>query len=165
MSKGRPMKQVTFRMKKKAWDALGEAVGRQNRSQVIRQFIAWYVREPGAKLPKRPGEEGFEEQFRKPQPKKTAQHLTEPQPHELYRFFDKYGELLYVGITMDFHARMKNHRHQKEWWVDAAWIEIEHHSNRRDALDAERMAIKTEKPLYNVAHNDSPDAVEQAGEA
>lgn len=159
MAKREPMKQVCFRIEKRLWDDLGDAVGKKNRSLVIRQFIAWYTREPGAKLPKRPGDEGFEEQFSKPKPRKTAQHLLDPHPHTLYRFFDKYGELLYVGITMDLPSRMGNHRREKPWWADAAWIDIQHCDSRGEALDAERMAIKAEKPLYNVVHNDA------AGEA
>jgi predicted GIY-YIG superfamily endonuclease len=152
MANGTPMKMVTFRMEKRIWDALGEAVGKNNRSEVLRQFIAWYIRDPGAKRPRRPGEEGFEEQFRKPRSER-APHLLDPQPHALYRFFDQSGELLYVGITMDLPARMGNHRRDKPWWTDAAWIGIEHFDNRAAALEAERMAIKAETPRYNVVHN------------
>lgn len=152
MADREPRKIVTFRMEKRIWEALGEAVGKNNRSMVMRQFIAWYIRDPGAKLPKRPGDEGFEEQFRKPEPA-PAPHLLEPQPQALYRFFDKYGELLYVGITMDLPARMGSHRREKPWWTDVAWIEIEHYDNRAAALDAEATAIKSEGPRYNVVHN------------
>lgn len=41
------------------WDAFGEAVERvspeNDRSAVIRELVRWYVSEPGAKLPERPG--------------------------------------------------------------------------------------------------------------
>lgn len=36
------------------WEALGVVVGRRHRAQVLRDFIAWYLRRPGASLPKRP---------------------------------------------------------------------------------------------------------------
>jgi hypothetical protein len=36
------------------WDRFGKAVGTRNRSETVRAFIAWYMREPGAKLPERP---------------------------------------------------------------------------------------------------------------
>ncbi|WP_329131644.1 hypothetical protein OG552_10755 [Streptomyces sp. NBC_01476] len=36
------------------WNPLGEAVGERNRTRLIRDFIAWYLRRPGAKLPVRP---------------------------------------------------------------------------------------------------------------
>lgn len=35
------------------WDRFG-AVARPDRSTVLRAFVRWYVREPGAKLPRRP---------------------------------------------------------------------------------------------------------------
>jgi hypothetical protein len=35
------------------WAELGE-VAEAGRAEVIRQFIAWYLRRPGAKLPVRP---------------------------------------------------------------------------------------------------------------
>jgi hypothetical protein len=36
------------------WDPFGQLVGDRNRSAVLRQFMAWYIRKPGAKLPERP---------------------------------------------------------------------------------------------------------------
>lgn len=45
---------------KEEWEPFGEATkamhptGRSPRAAVIRQFIRWYMRRPGAKLPERP---------------------------------------------------------------------------------------------------------------
>lgn len=36
------------------WTAFGALAGLRERSRVINEFIAWYVGEPGAKMPKRP---------------------------------------------------------------------------------------------------------------
>lgn len=36
------------------WARLGRLIGERNRSGLLRQFVAWYLREPGAKLPERP---------------------------------------------------------------------------------------------------------------
>lgn len=36
------------------WVAFGKAVGNRRRAAVIREFMRWYIRDPGAKLPKRP---------------------------------------------------------------------------------------------------------------
>lgn len=47
-----PMRPV--RIDDGLWKAFGEAVGERNRSRVLREFIAWYCRVPGAKLPQRP---------------------------------------------------------------------------------------------------------------
>lgn len=42
------------------WDDFGELVGERERSRVIRDFIAWYLRRPKAKLPPRPSTEHAE---------------------------------------------------------------------------------------------------------
>lgn len=36
------------------WEAFGDLAGVRDRARVLREFIAWYVREPGAKRPERP---------------------------------------------------------------------------------------------------------------
>lgn len=43
-----------MRIEEDLWEPFGKLVGERNRSTVIRQFIAWYIRKPGAKLPERP---------------------------------------------------------------------------------------------------------------
>ncbi|MEV5211372.1 GIY-YIG nuclease family protein [Micromonospora sp. NPDC053740] len=75
-------------------------------------------------------------------------------PHALYRFFDRTDTLLYVGITVDIGARFHDHRSKKPWWMNSARIEIEHFGTRDEALAAEAQAIRKERPLYNVTHND-----------
>jgi len=44
----------TVRVEDELWERFGD-VAVPDRSVVIREFIRWYVREPGARLPKRPG--------------------------------------------------------------------------------------------------------------
>jgi hypothetical protein len=47
----------TIRAEDDVWDAFGDAVARQgepDRSTVLRAFMTWYVRLPGAKMPQRP---------------------------------------------------------------------------------------------------------------
>jgi hypothetical protein len=39
------------------WADFGALVGDRERSQLIREFVAWYLRRPKATLPKRPAEE------------------------------------------------------------------------------------------------------------
>ena len=36
------------------WDELAEVAGKHKRAEVIRQFVRWYLRKPGARLPRRP---------------------------------------------------------------------------------------------------------------
>ena len=71
----------------------------------------------------------------------------------LYRFYNTDDELLYVGISEHGPARWKAHRKDKPWWTDVARTTTEHHDTRQAALDAERAAIKAEKPRHNVVHN------------
>lgn len=44
--------RTALRIEPDLWDRFGRAA--VNRSAVLRAFIAWYVREEGAKLPRRP---------------------------------------------------------------------------------------------------------------
>jgi predicted GIY-YIG superfamily endonuclease len=77
-------------------------------------------------------------------------------PHILYRFYDRTGVLLYVGITVDFEQRWRQHSKGRDWWskVDHTATRVEYCLGRRAALDAEREAIKAEKPLHNDQHNE-----------
>lgn len=43
---------VTLRLDPDLWRRFGESA--TDRSAVLRQFVRWYVREPGAKAPRRP---------------------------------------------------------------------------------------------------------------
>lgn len=36
------------------WEEFGKIVGERNRSHVLREFVAWYLRRPKSVLPKRP---------------------------------------------------------------------------------------------------------------
>ena len=74
-------------------------------------------------------------------------------PHALYRFFDAAGDLLYVGITLDPGSRWKQHRDDKAWWHEVARVELENHPSREAVLAAEKAAIITEQPRYNIVHN------------
>lgn len=89
-------------------------------------------------------------------------HSTGTTTHALYRFWDAGRQLLYVGISLNPGNRWKQHAHDKAWWLDVAHVTVEPHPTRRDALDAERAAITTERPLHNVVHNQRPPAVPPA---
>lgn len=73
--------------------------------------------------------------------------------HALYRFYDATGQLLYVGITADPGSRWRSHAREKPWWHQVAHITLEAHPTRETVLDAERAAIRRERPLHNVVHN------------
>ena len=81
----------------------------------------------------------------------TGDHET----HALYRFHDADGALLYVGMTADPSARFRAHKKGKSWWHEVSAVTVEKHPTRAATLNAERLAIVTEKPLHNVCHNSS----------
>lgn len=73
---------------------------------------------------------------------------------DLYRLYDAEGTLLYIGISKSAMARMKQHAKEKQWWLEVRRIEIEHVlGGRFDAEFAERRAIESERPKYNVTYN------------
>lgn len=78
----------------------------------------------------------------------------------LYRLYDEAAQLLYVGIAFDPRVRGYHHKKHKPWWPDVARREVEWFENRHKAEAAERQAIATEKPRYNVAGVPNPLLVE-----
>lgn len=83
-------------------------------------------------------------------------------PQALYRFFASDGALLYVGISLNPGARWKSHRSDKPWWTEVANVSVEHYPNRTAVMDAEREAIKAERPRYNRVHNQTPEGGRRA---
>lgn len=69
---------------------------------------------------------------------------------KLYRHYDKNGDLLYVGISLSAVYRLSQHRNSSHWYNDIAKVTIENCDNKVDALKAELMAIKNEKPRWNI---------------
>lgn len=55
----RDAKARNVRMTDARWDRLGEQVAKSDdtRTRVINQLVAWYNREPGARLPQRPADD------------------------------------------------------------------------------------------------------------
>jgi predicted GIY-YIG superfamily endonuclease len=70
-------------------------------------------------------------------------------PHTVYRAFDATGTLLYIGCTVDFERRKKQHSYTSRWFFDAVEWTTEEYPTFRTARDAERHAIETEGALYN----------------
>lgn len=75
----------------------------------------------------------------------------------LYRHFDGVGRLLYVGIANNAKRRLIAHGSEKAPWFSAvAHSTYERFPNRKKAAQAEIQVIKSESPLWNVAHNKAP---------
>jgi len=70
----------------------------------------------------------------------------------LYRHFDAAGVLLYVGISDAPVVRGKSHAKYSNWVRFAVRMEAEWLDSREAAERAERAAIRTERPIFNVAH-------------
>lgn len=68
----------------------------------------------------------------------------------LYRHFDKTGKLLYVGISISTLTRLSQHSNNSVWFDSIYKVEIEKFSSRMEAQEAERIAIKKEKPEHNI---------------
>lgn len=45
-----------FRLDAELWRDFGDRAG--DRTAVLRNFIRWYMREPGARMPRRPSDDG-----------------------------------------------------------------------------------------------------------
>ena len=71
----------------------------------------------------------------------------------LYRLSDAVGRLLYIGITSDPERRWVEHADDKPWWPQVTRFDVDWFDNGRLALAAEGAAIRAEKPLYNIKHN------------
>lgn len=70
----------------------------------------------------------------------------------LYRFFDQEGALLYIGIAEQPLQRWYAHSH-RDWWSTVARYEVAWFESRSEADGAERVAVKAERPRYNVVYN------------
>ena len=72
-----------------------------------------------------------------------------PRPVVLYRFFESDGQPLYIGITHRLRDRFSTHR-RSNWWDAVGMVSIEWFDHRYKAEEAERAAIKAERPSYNI---------------
>ena len=70
----------------------------------------------------------------------------------VYRCFADDGTLLYIGTTGHLGRRLADHA-QKTWFLASTRITLEWFPDEEKAAKAERKAIETEGPKYNIAHN------------
>lgn len=70
----------------------------------------------------------------------------------VYRFYDRAGALLYVGMTTVGPVRWGEHAVSQPWWGDVAHVTVVHCATVEEALTAEARAIQLEDPRYNVIH-------------
>jgi predicted GIY-YIG superfamily endonuclease len=83
----------------------------------------------------------------------TTTDQGEHESHTLYRFFGSDGALLYIGITSNVRNRWSRHsKHRLDWQLIAS-ATMEHYPSRAEVLEAEKAAIRSERPLWNKVHN------------
>jgi predicted GIY-YIG superfamily endonuclease len=75
--------------------------------------------------------------------------------HSLYRYYSALDELLYVGVSHDPMLRETQHRVAKDM-KSVRYIELEWFDTEDEAKAAEQIAIRREKPLWNVAGSRNP---------
>jgi len=71
----------------------------------------------------------------------------------VYRHFDKFSNLLYVGVSLSPASRTSSHYRDSDWFKDVARIDVEWHESRIEALNQECLAIFLESPKYNQNEN------------
>lgn len=68
----------------------------------------------------------------------------------IYRLYDADERLLYVGITSNTAQRFARHGAIKPWWHSVSRRDVQWIATRYEALAAERSAIFSERPRWNV---------------
>jgi hypothetical protein len=76
-------------------------------------------------------------------------------PTVLYRWYDRRGVRLYIGISNDLARRNEQHAEQSVWYPYATTQTVTVYQDRTSAEFAELAAIVTERPLFNRDHNES----------
>ena len=74
----------------------------------------------------------------------------------VYRLYDVYGDLLYIGTGKDPARRLADHRRRKPWRREIDRQTTEPYPDRATAEVAEAIAIHTEYPRHNRAWNVNP---------
>lgn len=71
----------------------------------------------------------------------------------VYRLLDEDGNLLYIGKSNNLLRRMQQHAKTQPWWSEVKKADVTLYPCRCAAEDAERRAIRTERPRHNKTHN------------
>ncbi|WP_052432812.1 GIY-YIG nuclease family protein [Streptacidiphilus carbonis] len=70
----------------------------------------------------------------------------------LYRFFDREGQVLYIGICLEPAKRWYSHA-DRSWWRNVTSYKVTWYPSRSEAALAEGKAIAAERPKHNVVFN------------
>lgn len=69
--------------------------------------------------------------------------------YALYRYFDSADRLLYVGKSIDWERRRRQHRRHASWYALKKYNTVVYYACAEDLSRAEVIAIRVEKPLFN----------------
>lgn len=76
------------------------------------------------------------------------------EPCGVYRLYNESGALLYVGMSNNVPKRLVQQARAQSWWPEVASHTAEAYPDRSDAAAAERHAIETEDPKYNIRQHE-----------
>lgn len=77
-------------------------------------------------------------------------------PQTLYQAWSGWGPFKrweHVGVTNSPSRRMREHRANSDWWLEARVVRLKRYPERPSVLEAERLMIKTKRPRFNIQHN------------
>lgn len=80
----------------------------------------------------------------------------------VYRYYDRDGLLLYVGITGRGTARNAEHNKTKDWWQFVVRQNVDHYRTREEAHTREVELIEDHTPPFNTQHNPAAAAMRAA---
>lgn len=83
-------------------------------------------------------------------------------PTSLYKYYDRDGVLLYVGITSRGSARNTEHNKSKSWWQFVERQDVEHHRSRASATQRETSLIRRFAPPFNKQQNPDYETAKSA---
>lgn len=89
----------------------------------------------------------------------TPAQQPDERPTSVYRYYDRNGLLIYVGITNQGIGRNRQHNADKDWWRFVLRQDVTHFRTRQAALDEERNLIQQHRPPFNTQHN--PDVADR----
>ena len=69
--------------------------------------------------------------------------------HWTYTALNAEMEVIYVGVTSTGLRRHRAHGRYAAWWPEVAFMRIEHHATREEALKAEAEGIARHQPRHN----------------
>lgn len=87
---------------------------------------------------------------------------SEDQANSVYKYFDDYGILIYVGITKTGVTRNRQHNADKSWWPFVAEQTVEHCESRDEAAAREVELIRRFRPPFNRQHNPEYEDIHSA---